>query len=117
MGSRCGSPYTAADDVFTKPRALFRGAQHLEEPEGRLEIEREVERGILHRRRDVRIRCQVEDDVVVEDNGGLGQERAQRAIVEVDPRHDATEVVEAPAREVVDHGDPCTIGDEVLHDV
>jgi hypothetical protein len=59
----------------------------------------------------------VEDDVVVEDKGGLGQDRAQRTIVELDPRHNATEVVDAPAREVVDHGHPRTIGDEVLHNV
>jgi hypothetical protein len=63
------------------------------------------------------MRGEVEDDVVVDDKGGLVQERAQRTIVESNPRHDVTKVVEAPGRRVVDDGDPCTIGDEVLDDV
>jgi hypothetical protein len=58
----------------------------------------------------------MEDDVVAEDSGGLDHECAQRTTVELDPRHDATEVVETSAREVVDRGAPYTIGDEVLAD-
>ena len=116
MGSRCGSRYTAADDVFTKRGARFavRSTSRSRKVVSRLSPKSNAgsstDGGMY-------VRGEVEDDVVVDDKGGLAQERVQRTIVKANPRHDATEVVEAPAREVVDHGDPCTFGHEVLHDV
>ena len=74
-----------------------RGARRLEHVHGADDVHLRVERRPLHRRADVRLRGEVEDEL------GVGLERL--ADVVLDERRRRVDVVAATGREVVEHDD------------
>ena len=83
-----------------------RGLEHVHRAD---DVDLRVERGLLHRRPDVRLRGEVEDDL------GVGLEGLPNIVLE--ERGSPVDVVAAPRREVVEHDDLVAARQQRVHEV